>query len=773
MQNVRRTLLKGLFLETPPYMGEFLVESSSRVFPGREGFVRFLEETDSQKRTAQARLLLMRLCRESGLLIPTRLLLSVLEAEEQYAPRIASAAYVPQDHFAHLVHLYLLGIFVFTHHKKFNRIVASYFERLRQQVGHTSSVNSDEAAFEDFVFAWRAFVLLHDIAYPHELQLIHGNPLLLEIRARYWRLEEEIADETAISFLSRMASWQLADDLSHPVQCASVAGDLFDPKEARNRTLALFPAELPSAHQTWREARRLPILHGRRFLALCMHVCPREQILALLIHSRTGRVALALVPNNGRGHVVHTFDAAIKTSVEELGKLAFELGITPRLPARGAEYEWQLFSTNYAESKEGFIEKLSDHANRYVNPERLQSVCRALSDEASAPTRAITSDADFRAYEHWADESLHLWLHEREQSPRDRDGKEYTVVSNVARALEHRIAERLSTLLRRRIEESLKRGGGGVLRETGVAGMVRSALAPVLRDEHLVDDLATELETELHSGVDRELMRWRVLDDLRRIAGTLVPAPPHVSSGAPAPAAPGAHRWRHALDAVDVQASALDRLLDDSTLPPMRTLLEAYRPSYLGPDDVDHGLASTILVLQLAKHASSIADRLRRGDGFVDKSLASLASIALCVGDETSADDLSYRASTLLSEVARATALHNLYPAELESLGRREFRVQLSREPFCFFAILMDSLQAWDRDRRLWQSRTTLPHKVAGDGYDVSIRDDLICVHERDHGLDITKRANAIKTGLDSFMQGASEFIGLELAQWRSQDVPR
>ena len=87
----------------------------------------------------------------------------------------ATRSYVPQDHFTHLVHLYLLGVYLFTHHKKLNRTIARYFERRRQEEKHACSLNSGEAAFGDFVFAWRAFVLLHDIAYPHELEPANGG----------------------------------------------------------------------------------------------------------------------------------------------------------------------------------------------------------------------------------------------------------------------------------------------------------------------------------------------------------------------------------------------------------------------------------------------------------------------------------------------------------------------------------------------------------------------------------------------------------------------
>jgi hypothetical protein len=84
--------------------------------------------------------------------------------------------------------------------------------------------------------------------------------------------------------------------------------------------------------------------------------------------------------------------------------------------------------------------------------------------------------------------------------------------------------------------------------------------------------------------------------------------------------------------------------------------------------------------------------------------------------------------------------------------------------------MLVDALQNWDREKRLWQSSVNLPYKTSGERIDISITGDVIHVREHDHGLDIAKRADAIKAGLESYLKGASHFIWLDLGQ-RSNDV--
>jgi len=125
---------------------------------------------------------------------------------------------------------------------------------------------------------------------------------------------------------------------------------------------------------------------------------------------------------------------------------------------------------------------------------------------------------------------------------------------------------------------------------------------------------------------------------------------------------------------------------------------------------------------------------------------------------------LEYRANSLLFEVARAVAVHNLYPKYIKY--HKNFRVNLHREPFCFFAMLCDALQSWDRDKRLWQSESNYQYKTSGDHYDIEIVGDIIHVHEHDHDLDVEKKAKAMKHGLEGYIDQVKDYIWVDLAQW-------
>src|SRR5689334_17367406 len=118
MPTIRDTLYESLFVKHPPFMGELLREREAEIFPGKSDFQQFLREGDSQKRIEKAKAILLRLSFESELLLPSQFTTALLRAEENVAPSVATKGYVPQDHFVHLVHLYMLGIYIFFYHKK-------------------------------------------------------------------------------------------------------------------------------------------------------------------------------------------------------------------------------------------------------------------------------------------------------------------------------------------------------------------------------------------------------------------------------------------------------------------------------------------------------------------------------------------------------------------------------------------------------------------------------------------------------------------------------
>ena len=779
MGSVRLTLLRSLFFEVPPFCGDLLEEHSSHVFPGRNDFILFLEEADAQKRTKLAKRLLSRLARESGLFVPFGLLLEMLRAEEQYAPSTATSQYIPQDHFSHLVQLYLLGLYLFTHHKKFHRTLVSFFKRKRESFTHACSLSSEESAFFDFLFAWRSFVLLHDIGYPCELPPIQGNSLLGEIRTSCVQIRDKVCDETALAFLSRMFAWDQLDGQCSNTSCESVAPSLFAGPDSEHVDAGFLPgmaeAFRDSSLDSWRGATRTPFLHGRRFASLAAHLRSPEEVLALLVHRRSGTPSIALVPEPTGVHRVVNFEKKVRASSTELRRLAFELGKTPRVgSSRHAEYDWEMFFADYEGHKRRLVLAIANIANRHMTPERLHQAAEALAADAPDPLTTITSATDFLAYEHWVYETLQNWWQGIKQTPETTGTVEHSVVSLCTTSVEREIADLIALFFKRRIDATLARNSRSEtvsILEDGVEKIVSNAVMPVVRDLDLLPEITSYVETEVQARIEAELTRRRVFEDAKNIAGRVYRSAPRdtedvdlVSDGALTEALVSS------LSATGSHVAAVDGLLDSARLPHLRDLLTNYRPDYLHAGSIDHGLASAVSALRITSFADVLASACSTtSEGEQDRALRSFAAISFCLGDEIGLSDMTYRVGGLMPEVTRTIVMHNLYPKHLADLNAGSFRVCLRREPFCFFAMLCDALQSWDRDRRLWQSETSMPYKTSGDRYDLHIVGDVIHVYEHDNGVDVAQRAEGLKSGLESYLSGVKDYIWLDLGQWPAE----
>jgi len=90
----------------------------------------------------------------------------------------------------------------------------------------------------------------------------------------------------------------------------------------------------------------------------------------------------------------------------------------------------------------------------------------------------------------------------------------------------------------------------------------------------------------------------------------------------------------------------------------------------------------------------------------------------------------------------------------------------MENDPFCFLALLCDTLQSWDRKRGFNPARNQLPYSTYGSAFDLEIVGDFLHVTEFGEGLDIGKRMAALREHFDQFLTGASRLIRLSLGEW-------
>lgn len=163
-RNIQETLKANLFTSPNPprYKSEYLVLRDD-IFPSKNLFMEFLESENYEEQLSIANEILLCLNYNSIFSPPTKLLYNLLSMESLTSTRDNDNKYANRDHVVHQVHLYIFGIYVFFYHEVFAENIISSFRYLRRRKGENANTCM---VISDFIQAWRAFVLFHDVGPP-------------------------------------------------------------------------------------------------------------------------------------------------------------------------------------------------------------------------------------------------------------------------------------------------------------------------------------------------------------------------------------------------------------------------------------------------------------------------------------------------------------------------------------------------------------------------------------------------------------------------------
>jgi len=165
-KSININLLNALFISPKPLPEKLETYNLliNRIFPDKEGFIKFLSTNDANEQLKIAKTLMQRLCFESNFPPAYDLLINLLAFEHSEVNQSKSNMYVPQDHFIHELNSYIFGIYLFFYHPILNKKLTSHFMGIRSE----DNINPVLSATKDFISFWKYFCLFHDIAYPIE-----------------------------------------------------------------------------------------------------------------------------------------------------------------------------------------------------------------------------------------------------------------------------------------------------------------------------------------------------------------------------------------------------------------------------------------------------------------------------------------------------------------------------------------------------------------------------------------------------------------------------
>lgn len=221
MNDINQTLLDALFtnVHTLERRKNIYFNLKDYIFPNSKDFIKFLQTKEVNEKRQIAKNLLELLCFESNYSPDFSLLTNLNNFEtsnfnkvtkNQYLP-FERAVYIPQDHFIHILNLYILGVYIYFYHPTFNRDLIKYFSNKR-------SIKRIEVAIDatkDFISCWKYFCLYHDLTYP--IEALYNGKKISDDEYDYVKnfnfLNSNILKSITIKAATKLiVIWQLIDD---------------------------------------------------------------------------------------------------------------------------------------------------------------------------------------------------------------------------------------------------------------------------------------------------------------------------------------------------------------------------------------------------------------------------------------------------------------------------------------------------------------------------------------------------------------------------------
>jgi hypothetical protein len=314
LPNIKNTLKNKLFDSPKPIDRSIYNQIFDAIFPGKKDFIKFLEEKNYEKCIDYAKKIILRICFESQILPPTRLFSNLLDLEKHLSTK-KTTNFIGRDHFVHMVHLYLLGVYIYFHHKKINSHISDYFMRIKRNISLEDSFFSSgifSTPAEDFIEAWKIFVLYHDVGYPWEAFSLSSESSKPEIANETFKpflfpfnkLNKFIVNDISLKFLARLIAfselWKIrTEETLERIELAGVS--TWYKLDSSSNSLKKCPdTEVDNFITKWKNSVRVPRLNGIYSFRTATSIVSPSNVLAVL-KMKNSELPIAFVFLNADG----------------------------------------------------------------------------------------------------------------------------------------------------------------------------------------------------------------------------------------------------------------------------------------------------------------------------------------------------------------------------------------------------------------------------------------------------------------------------------------
>lgn len=740
--NITVTLKKNLFdFPRPTRFGKEFRDLYSFIFPNKEIFISFLEEENFEQQTFFAEKILLRLSYDSFFPPPTKLLFNTLSMESSLFGD-KKQGYIGRDHFVHLVHLYILGIYSFFNYHIINENIFSYFRNIRGSADIKSS-HVSHSVIKDVIVSWRYFILFHDISYPIEYflgtQLNRKNDYLAPFNGIPKSIGKDLSLRALSKFIgvSKLIKNKNENNFESQIKIHLNDEDLMKLKDFDLSKL-----------------QQLEKVYGFETIRTVYTVFGKNKIVPVLFDKFNMLPLLVYTYSNDKDYqIFHTINYKSNLNLSKISNA--EDSPYNKDCMNLSNFFWVYFVDTGIT-----VEKIVATFFNDINTDAFEKTVEYIQSLTSYQYSMVVSDSSFKQYCF----DIYLVLYkmagyfQTEDITYDVNNAKFLteIVTDFSKDIPARISETLRTILIEKLEDidfekdmqttrNLKDIIYNYLKKvsTNYKGLAEEIANP------LMQTMQVQYETKMYIKEIRESLGKKFIDkeiqnnlkiDLKEDEILIDELIANLN-----------------LNLRDINAN-LNKKIGLNKLGTFKDLLK-YQPKRKNQKKCfDHGVSSSLVFLSTI----DIYKQLQKID---DVSFKSILKMAIGIDYEKDESYVKHKLDNIFSEVAYSILIHNIYPEYLSN-DYKSYRTKLESSPFAYFCILMDSLQQWDRKFQVNQAFNELPYNSVSKSFNIEIKNNKIRITDFSSRIDIRKSLVNLKLGIDNYLYKASELIELNLGEY-------
>lgn len=814
-KNIQETLKRNLFIApNPPQNRSEYMALRDEIFPDKNLFLEFLDEENYEKQLHLANEILLRLNYDMLFAPPTRLLFNLLNMEMQPASQDKNSCYFGRDHVIHQVHLYMFGIYVFFYHEIFEiNIISAFRNQRRNKKSFNAKTNT---VIKDFIVAWRAFVLYHDLGYPIELYVKkrglvseankenkaeknnEGNNDNKEKKeqspaedylAAFQQIPKFIGKDLSMCCISKIIAVSKLIEGSREEE----SNDENDSnKESRNdyRFVDLNSIELKgctviSGISKRKEMPKIPEEEERinesalkKLLSDYSNYVLIDKVYGIdtvrTITSIYGKENLFAVLGNKEGmlYLIYLPDGQIIcTDNCPKGKVVKELRNNVNAPFERNSFlypnlHWQYYINKKKINIKSIINILFDLKpnKRLKDSKSLKSswgdafdtIVKTVYEKTSANYAMVISDNSFKQYCF----EVYLALYNTiGYNKLNRDDLRNSYIYHLDEQVD-KLKTDIPDEIAKAIKKCFKDQNSDYL-DKDLDTIVTEFLKSV---EHFADKIITDMKESINANLEKQCRFKAYFETLRYFMGEKIKNS-GISCGVSFKEKAG--KTDYSLFEYPIINESDNDLIEGikKKLKLSKLLLEddvaKYHPKHSG---YDHGVCGGILASAIVDIYCKFYTFSNENSGKKEYPFKQILNISLGLDYDLNKKNIEFMLQNTLVEAFYAILIHNIYPSAFS--GHEEFRTKLETTPFAYFATLMDCLQFWDRKININQAINDLPYATYSKSLNIEVKDNKIRITEADRRLDIARAVRDRKDVLDEFLENASNYIELGLSEY-------